>query len=77
MLPTIKRTLAGLALGLAIAASASPSFARTADKGNSDSARDAAIHDCSMQASKWSNTMWQTGQFHAYSNCMMEHGQRP
>ena len=74
---TIKRTLAGLALGLAIAAAASPSLGRPADNWDTNSARDAAIHDCSMAASKWSNTMWQTSQFHAYSNCMMEHGQRP
>jgi hypothetical protein len=74
---TIKGTLAGLALGLAIAASASPSLGRPADNRNTNSARDAAIHDCSAGASKWSNTMWQTSQLHAYSNCMIEHGQRP
>ncbi|MEA3070502.1 MAG: hypothetical protein QOD29_1948 [Alphaproteobacteria bacterium] len=76
-MPMIKETLAGLALGLAIAASASPSLGRPADNRNTNSARDAAIHDCSAGASKWSNTMWQTSQFHAYSNCMIEHGQRP
>jgi hypothetical protein len=72
-MPTMQGTLARLA----IAASASPSFGCPADNRNTNSAREAAIHDCSVEASTRSNTMWQTGQFHAYSNCMIEHGQRP
>jgi hypothetical protein len=73
---TMKRTLAGLALGLAVAGLASPSFAQRSEN-RTDRARDAAIHDCSVKASKWSNTMWQTQQFTVYSNCMTEHGQQP
>jgi hypothetical protein len=72
-MPTMKGSLAGLA----IAASASPSFGRSADNRNTNSAREAAIHGCSVEASKCSNTMWQASQFHAYSNCMIDHGQRP
>ena len=71
-----KNTLATLALGLMIAGSATPSFAQRADH-HSAAARDAAVHDCSVKASKWSNTMWQTQQFTVYSNCMAEHGQQP
>jgi hypothetical protein len=72
----MKRALTGLALGLAIAGLASPSFAQRSEN-RTDPARDAAIHDCSVKASKWSNTMWQTSQFAAYANCMVEHGQQP
>jgi hypothetical protein len=68
--------LAALALALAIAGTASPSFAQQS-RNHSDQARDAAVQECSVKASKWSNTMWQTQQFAAYSNCMTEHGQQP
>ena len=73
---TKSKIVLSLALGLAVATVASPSFAQRTENHN-DKARDAAIHECSVQAQKWSNTMWQTSQFAAYSNCMMEHGQRP
>jgi hypothetical protein len=71
-----RKTLTAIALGLAIASAATPSFAQRADHRGAP-ARDAAIHDCSVQASKWSNTMWQTEQFAVYSNCMAGHGQQP
>jgi hypothetical protein len=73
---TRKNTLAALALGLAVAGLASPSFGQRAENPN-NTARDTAIHECSVKASKWSNTMWQTQQFVVYSNCMAEHGQQP
>lgn len=73
---TMKRTLAALAFWLAVTGLASPSLAQRTENPN-DAARDAAIHDCSVKAQKWSNTMWQTTQFSAYANCMAEHGQRP
>lgn len=38
-------------------------------------ARDQAIHDCSVSASKWSFSTWQTTQFATYGTCMAEHGQ--
>jgi hypothetical protein len=71
-----RKTLTAIAVGLAIASSATPGFAQRSDH-RGDTARDAAIHDCSVKASKWSNTMWQTQQFTVYSNCMAEHGQQP
>ncbi|HUD87098.1 MAG TPA: hypothetical protein VMR17_11625 [Xanthobacteraceae bacterium] len=42
-----------------------------------DAKRAAAVHDCSVEASKFSNASWQTAQFAAYSTCMTEHGQIP
>jgi hypothetical protein len=38
-------------------------------------ARDAAIHDCSTKANKWSSSGWQTTQLAVYGTCMSEHGQ--
>ena len=71
----IRKTPIAIALGLVIAGSATPSFAQRSDHGGA--ARDAAIRDCSVKASQWSNGGWQTQQFAAYSNCMVEHGQQP
>ena len=73
---TLKRHLVGLALGLAVAGLASPSFAQRAEN-RTNAARDAATHECSVEASKYSNTSMQTTQFAVYSNCMTQHGQKP
>lgn len=40
-----------------------------------ESARDAAIHECSEKANKWGFSAWQTTQYAAYGTCMSEHGQ--
>jgi len=40
-------------------------------------ARDAAIHECSVKAGKWSMISWQTTQFAVYGTCMAEHRQQP
>jgi hypothetical protein len=69
--------VSAMVLGLSVVALPTPSFAQAREHRNNTNARDAAIHDCSMKASKWSNTMWQTQQFVVYSNCMVEHGQQP
>ena len=39
------------------------------------SPRDAAIHECSVKASKYSFSTWQTTQFAVYGTCMNDHGQ--
>jgi hypothetical protein len=41
-----------------------------------EAARDAAIHDCSTKANKWSSSGWQTTQLAVYGTCMAEHGQQ-
>ena len=71
-----RNTLVTLALALMVAGSATPSFAQRVDHRGA-AARDAAIHDRSVKASKWSNAKWQTEQFTVYSNCMTQHGQQP
>ena len=71
-----KNALATLAAGLMVVGATTSAFAQKADH-RDNAARDAAIHECSVKASKWSNTMWQTQQFAVYSNCMIEHGQQP
>jgi hypothetical protein len=51
-----KKSLAGLALGLTLAALATPSFGQTqSTEHQASAARDAAIHECSVRASKYKN----------------------
>jgi hypothetical protein len=40
-------------------------------------ARAAAMEECNAEASKFSNSAWQTAQFAAYGTCMAAHGQQP
>jgi hypothetical protein len=61
-----------LALGLALASLASPSFA---DQPMS-SAREQALRECSTGASKYQSGTWQTTQLHSYRSCMMQHGEQ-
>jgi hypothetical protein len=42
---------------------------------NSESARDAAVHDCSVEASKWSMNNWQSTQIVVFGGCMTDRGQ--
>jgi hypothetical protein len=37
--------------------------------------RQQAIHDCSVEASKWSFSTWQSTQIIAYDDCIANHGQ--
>jgi hypothetical protein len=70
---TMKTALVGLALGLSVAASAYPGFAQAREDRNS-AREQAAIHECSVKAGKYSNTSELTTQFSVYRNCMAEHG---
>jgi hypothetical protein len=40
------------------------------------SPREAAIHECSVKASKYSFSTWQTTQFAVYGTCMYDRGQQ-
>jgi hypothetical protein len=71
-----RKTFTAIALVLAIAGAAMPSFAQRSHHGG-NSGRDAAIHYCSVKASKWSNEQWPTQQFAVYSDCMIKRGQQP
>jgi hypothetical protein len=42
-----------------------------------DNPRDAAVHDCSVEASKWSFSSWQSTQIITYDDCMASHNQPP
>ncbi|HEY1980326.1 MAG TPA: hypothetical protein VGH13_09555 [Xanthobacteraceae bacterium] len=42
---------------------------------NSETARDAAVHDCSVEASKWSMNNWQSTQIVVFGGCMTDRGQ--
>ena len=42
---------------------------------SSENTRDAAIHDCSVAASKWGMSTWQTTQYAVYGECMTDHDQ--
>jgi hypothetical protein len=52
-------------VGLIIATSAGPSFART---------REQAIQDCSVAASKYINHVWGNVESATYRSCMAQHG---
>ncbi len=42
-----------------------------------DESRAAALHTCSVEASKYNFSTWQTTQFAVFGTCMTEHGQQP
>ena len=73
MFPLSKHA-AAIALGLAIAAVASPSLAQRSETPMS-SAREQALRECSGQAGKMSQSTWGDHQIHAFRSCMHQHGQ--
>jgi hypothetical protein len=71
---TVNNSLAALALGLAVTAFASPSFAQESET-HISAARAAAIHECSVRASRYSEYAWGNNEIYVYDTCMAEHGQ--
>jgi hypothetical protein len=71
----INKHAAAIALGLAIAAVASPSLAQRSETPTSN-AREQALRECSGQAGKMSQSTWGDHQIHAYRSCMHQHGQQ-
>jgi hypothetical protein len=71
---TLKPALVGLALGLSVAALASPAFAQTRHDRNG--AEERAIHECSVLARKKFPREYtdETNNYYAYRACMGEHG---
>jgi hypothetical protein len=65
--------VSALALGLALAAFASPSFARSEYPVSAE--REQALRECNGVAGKFTNSTWQTMQIHTYRSCMYEHGE--
>jgi hypothetical protein len=62
---------ATFALGLVVAATASPSFAES----NRNNTRAQAIHDCSAEAAKYSEHTWGVSEVTIYRSCMAQRGQ--
>jgi hypothetical protein len=71
---TVHNRLAGLALGFAVIAFASPSFAES--NGGGSAARAAAIRACSVAATKYTEYTWGDMEIHQYRACMAQHGQK-
>jgi hypothetical protein len=69
-----RKLLPGIAVGLAVAAAASPSFAQRGEDGMSG-ARAKALRDCSTMSDKFTQYTWGSTQLDQYRACMMQHGQ--
>ena len=65
----IGKSLAVLALGLAVSTVATPSFAMSG-------ARTKAVHDCARTAGKLKQYTWGDHQIAKYRTCMTRHAQR-
>lgn len=83
MKSAVRNAVSAIGVVAALVTAAVPAFA--APPGSSgeqqsptavpSSARGAAIRDCSMKASKWSNSAWENTQILTYGSCMAGHGQ--
>ena len=71
----VNSRLAGLALGLAVAVFASPSFAQKSGNVGS-AARAAAIQACSAAAGRYTEYTWGDMEIYVYRACMAQHGQK-
>lgn len=86
--PARKYLSLACALAALVAVGASPALSKTvnhvtalssrplysyAPEGGS-AARDEALHDCNVEASKFSSSAWQSAQITTYRVCMFEHG---
>jgi hypothetical protein len=66
--------LAALALGLAVAITASPSFGQRGNRTSGTRAQ--AIHDCSIAAEKYPEYLWGVWDIQVYRACMAKRGQQ-
>ena len=67
--------VSALALGLALAALASPSFAQRSEQPMSTT-REQAIRECNGIAGKYSQYTWGHAQIDTYRACMAQHGEQ-
>jgi hypothetical protein len=63
-----------LAIGLLANAGGKPAFAK--DRHLTNAGRPVAIHDCNIEADKYSPITQLPNQFAVYGTCMANHGQR-
>jgi hypothetical protein len=70
----LKKGLASLAVGLALTALASPSYAQ---EGHFQISRERAqaLHQCSVLASRYPQYLWGNLEIYQYRACMAEHHQ--
>jgi hypothetical protein len=83
-MPNVKTCLAAVTLGLALATSASPGFAKARHQTQHlylstemNGAREQALRECNAEVAPWNNRDWQTMQIIRYNGCMERHGQMP
>jgi hypothetical protein len=69
----LKVLAAALALGVLADTRGTPAFAK--DRNMIGSARSTAIHDCNIEANKFSPITQLPNQFAEYGTCMARHGQ--
>ena len=67
----INKYVTAIAVGLAMAAVASPSLAQRSENHMS---REEALRDCNAKAGKMSQSTWGDHQIHMYRSCMSQHG---
>jgi hypothetical protein len=72
---TTRKTLGALVLGLAVAATASPSFAQRAEEGVS-APRAKALRECNATAGKMTQSTSASIPLDMYRACMMQHGEQ-
>ena len=70
-----KKGLAALAVGIAVIALASPSYAQRGPEGISQQ-RAQAIHECNLLAARYPQYLWGNMEIYQYRACMTEHGQQ-
>jgi hypothetical protein len=70
----LRKGLAALAVGLAVTAMASPSYAQ---EGHFQISRERAqaLHECSLRAARYPQYLWGNQEIYTYRACMTEHGQ--
>jgi hypothetical protein len=71
----LKKGLASLAVGIALIALASPSYAQ---EGHFQISRERAqaLHECSLRAARYPQYLWGNQEIYTYRACMTEHGQQ-
>ena len=77
MLTRTKTVLFALSLGTVAVAIATPSWAevRAPGQARNNAARETAIHECSVLASRYSQHDWGNTEIYQYRACMARHGQ--
>jgi hypothetical protein len=70
----ISTLLTALAIGLAVSALATPSFAQRSEGMSSNRAQ--ALKDCNTQAGKYKQYVWGDFEMNTYRACMAQRGQQ-